>query len=359
MLAEDPSTGAGPRRDDRLSTRGVWHHATRVLSATRTAATTSPSSRPTTRPGARSRSACDPPAEGVIGFDADGARRRAAGRGARDRFRGRPDERYLGFGERSQAVDQRGNVVENYVADGPYQRDEWPLIEGFVPPWGFRPREDATYYPVPWLLSTAGYGVLVDSPETSYFRLDQGGSWSVEVIDAPPDELPPARRPRCAAQHALLRRPEARGRARAVHRRRGPPAAGGRAVGVRALGAAHRRARTSSSPCSTSSRPPTRRCRSRRPTCTTCRAATSAGGGEAEQARTAAVHQRGLAVTTYINPMVCTDYQPVFDQAAAGGGLIENALGEPYLFQYSTNRPRSRSPSSTSPQPAGAMRSPR
>ena len=34
--------------------------------------------------------------------------------------------------------------------------------------------------------------------------------------------------------------------------------------------------------------------------------------------------------------MVCTDYEPVFDRAAANGGLIENALGEPYLFQYST-----------------------
>ncbi len=49
------------------------------------------------------------------------------------------------------------------------------------------------------------------------------------------------------------------------------------------------------------------------------------------------MHQRGLAITTYINPMVCTDYQPVFDRAAASGGLIENTLGDPYLFQYSTN----------------------
>ena len=86
-------------------------------------------------------------------------------------------------------------MVENYVADGPYQRSEWPLIEGIVPPWGFRPREDATYYPLPWLLSTAGYGVLVDTPATTYFRLDQGGSWSVEVTNAPPDEMPPATAP--------------------------------------------------------------------------------------------------------------------------------------------------------------------
>ena len=29
----------------------------------------------------------------------------------------------------------------------------------------------ATYFPMPWLLSTSGYGVLVENLETSYFRL--------------------------------------------------------------------------------------------------------------------------------------------------------------------------------------------
>ena len=112
-----------------------------------------------------------------------GARRRTAGRGGRDRLRGAaPDERFLGFGERSNAVDQRGNVVENYVADGPYQRRGVAADRRRSSrPGDSAPREDATYYPVPWLLSSRGYGVLVDNPETSYFRLDQAGSWSVEV----------------------------------------------------------------------------------------------------------------------------------------------------------------------------------
>ncbi len=48
------------------------------------------------------------------------------------------------------------------------------------------------------------------------------------------------------------------------------------------------------------------------------------------------MHRRGLAVTTYLNPMICTGYQPVFDNAAAGGGLIEDGAGQPYLFRYST-----------------------
>ena len=60
------------------------------------------------------------------------------------------------------------------------------------------------------------------------------------------------------------------------------------------------------------------------------------GRREEERQRTAGVHGLGLAITTYLNPMVCTDYEPVFGEAAANGGLIENAAGEPYLFQYST-----------------------
>ena len=37
------------------------------------------------------------------------------------------------FGERANAVDQRGQVVENYVADGPYQPEEREIVGLFVP----------------------------------------------------------------------------------------------------------------------------------------------------------------------------------------------------------------------------------
>src|SRR3954471_4616388 len=98
-------------------------------------------------------------------------------------FDAREAERYLGFGERSNAVDQRGNTVEDYVAEGPYQPEERAAVAAFVPTPGFHPRDDATYFPMPWLLSTAGYGVLVDNAETSNFRLgsDQPGVWSLEA----------------------------------------------------------------------------------------------------------------------------------------------------------------------------------
>ena len=133
----------------------------------------------------------EPDADGVI------ALRAAADGGGRERTGHRlprpPGERYLGFGERSNAVDQRGNERGELRGRGPLSsRTSAPIVPAFVPPWGFQPRDDATYFPVPWLLSTRGYGVLVDNTETSYFRLgtDSPGAWSVEVRGAP---LRPAR----------------------------------------------------------------------------------------------------------------------------------------------------------------------
>ena len=59
------------------------------------------------------------------------------------------------------------------------------------------------------------------------------------------------------------------------------------------------------------------------------------GREEAERARVASFHNAGLAVTTYFNPMICTTH-PRFGEAAAGGALVENPAGEPYVYRYST-----------------------
>ena len=94
-------------------------------------------------------------------------------------------ERYFGFGERANALDQRGHDVEDDVADGPFSPESRDVVQATIPPAGFRDREDATYYPVPWLLSGRGYGVLVDDDERSVFALpEDGGTWGVQV-DAP------------------------------------------------------------------------------------------------------------------------------------------------------------------------------
>ena len=336
VLAEDPATGPGPSGTLGFRSGGVWHHAIRTLSGTAHGdeylaelATNDPAGRTIEL---RLRAA----QEGVIELEAavlgPGPAVEALGIG----FLADPGERYLGFGERSNAVDQRGKVVENYVADGPYQPDEWSVIELFVPEWGFRPRDDATYYPVPWLLSTGGYGVLVDSPETSYFRLDQDGSWSVELVKGPPDEAVPASAPPPSRfRLRFFAGPEPADVLERLTRATGrqPPAAAPWVFGpwlqptgnvseqlglLDQLQAADVPLSVAQTylhylPCGDQQ-----------------------GRRDAERARTAAIHERGLAVTTYFNPMVCASYGPVFNQAAAGGGLIENAAGEPYLFQYST-----------------------
>ena len=127
----------------------------------------------------------------------DGRRRRARGR-ARGPRRRRPRrrrpvaglrlafaagraERFLGFGERADAVEHRGHAVDAYVSDGPYPARDRAIAAAVTPPWALQPSDDATYYPVPWLLSTRGYGVLVDQDDRSAFDLRAAGRgrWAV------------------------------------------------------------------------------------------------------------------------------------------------------------------------------------
>ena len=61
-------------------------------------------------------------------------------------------------------------------------------------------------------------------------------------------------------------------------------------------------------------------------------------GRRAEQrARTAWFHSRGLATTTYFNPMICTDYAGAYEEAVERGALTETAAGDPYVYHYSTD----------------------
>ena len=160
---------------------GTWRRATRVLSSRRA------------RTALRLRVATDDPAgrrlavlvrpdrEGGVQVRARITGARAGVDAMRIGFAASAGERYLGFGERSNAVDQRGNTVENYVGEGPYLPGEAALVSAVVPPWSLRDRADATYFPMPWLLSTRGYGVLLDNPQLSRFRLGRHSAWSMEV----------------------------------------------------------------------------------------------------------------------------------------------------------------------------------
>ncbi|PYV03351.1 MAG: hypothetical protein DMG10_11660 [Acidobacteria bacterium] len=98
-------------------------------------------------------------------------------------FVARDEERFLGFVERSHAVSLDRGVVENYVGEGPYQPHEYAFLTDTVPAWGIRNRPDATYFPLPWVLSTRGYGLSIDQDDLSYVRLrvDAPDRWSTEV----------------------------------------------------------------------------------------------------------------------------------------------------------------------------------
>ena len=203
--------------------------------------------------------------------------------------------------------------VENYVADGPYQPDERAFIGAFVPPPGFQPRDDATYFPMPWLLSTRGYGVLVDNTETSYFRLAhrRADAWSVEVRARREPAAGRAARAQLRSSPAPTRPTSLRRFTAATGRQPGRPRRGTSAPGSSPPATTSSR---SSRSCATPTRP-----LSVAQTYTPLPAVRRpAGPAPAQRARTAPLHAAGLAVTTYFNPMICTGYHAGLTARPAG-----------------------------------------
>ena len=316
VLSEDPGRGSGPAGGLGFETPTGWMRATRVVTEGRegdayvaTLATTDPARR-------RLRVRVAPDAEGVIALTATVEGSTAGVRQIGMGFAAPAGERYLGFGERNVAVDHRGLEVENFVSDGPYQPEERPVIAGFVPTAGFRARDDSTYYPVPWLLSTGGYGVLIDRDETSRFRLgtDDADAWSLEV-ESPELALRVFDGPR--PRDVLRRFTERTGRQpkAAAPFFFGPwwqPTGGDKASleKLQKADAAGSLAQTYTHylPCADQVR-------------------------EKERERTGLFHDAGLAVTTYFNPMICTDH-PRYREAVDKQVLTKNAAGAPYEYKY-------------------------
>ncbi len=320
VLDQLAATDPGPSGTLGFQSGGQWFHATRVTALRRrgrrlvaTLATTDPLGRTLTVTISHA-------AEGVVRVQAVGpAGAEAMGIG----FASSDGERFLGFGERSNAVDQRGNDVEDYVAEGPYQTEEEPFVAGFVPPAGYRPRRDATYFPIPWLLSTRGYGVLLQGNDTSQFHLgtDRGDAWSMEIasprmafeVFAGPRPAQALRRftqsvgrqPPAAAPFYFgpWWQPDGRDRDREKENTRTLRQAGALGSVVQTY--------THHLPCGDQQ-----------------------GRRDAERERTARFHEAGLAVTTYFNPMICTSYQPRFEQASRRGLLTKNEVGQPYEYRY-------------------------
>jgi alpha-glucosidase len=237
-------------------------------------------------------------------------------------FAAAPGERFLGFGERSHAVSLDSGVIENYVGEGPYQPHEYPFLDGIVPRWAVRNRPDATYFPLPWVLSTRGYGVSIDQDELSYVRLraDSEDTWSIEAeagylsytVYAGPAPL-----------DALRRYTAATGRQPAPARWFfGPWYQTGHANHVPLAQEQRQAEALGAAPASAAE--------------THCRylpLGEDRGHEESERARTAFFHSRGLAAVSYINPLVGTDYGEAFEAAADAGALQRDRSGQPYLFQ--------------------------
>jgi len=229
-------------------------------------------------------------------------------------------ERYLGLGERSDALDHRGRSVVNRVMDGPYTESQAIMVTGLVPAPGLGLRADSTYFPVPWILSTAGYGLLVDNDEDSTFQLATAAHRRVNRLVVESDHLDlrvfggptPAR--------ALARMTAAVGRQPAPStsalygvwfQPHGDSVASLEDQRARGVPISVVQTYTHYLPCGSQST-------------------------ERERTQTSAVHDRGAAITTYFNPMVCTTYDPVYDQGLEAGAYTRNPDGSPLVYPYNT-----------------------
>ncbi len=334
VLAEATDRGPGPSGPVGFRTASGWVHATRAHTLQREGDAVTALVRTTDalRRGLIVRIKRD--VEGVIGLEAriealSTTDVEALGMG----FYASADERFFGLGQRANAVEHRGEVVESYVSDGPYDPSDRALIGAVLPPPGYRDRDDATYFPIPWLLSSRGYGVLVDNDETVYHRLatERPDAWSVEVVRAPVG-LPTLPAPARLALRVFvgptpaeaLRRFTARvGRQPRVRAPWlfGPWYQPGGSIEEQLVQL--ERLRAADAPMSVAQ--------------TYFHYLPCGGSRAGEPTRTQAMHDLGLAVTTYFNPMLCVDYETVFSRAVAAGALTRTASGEPYIYQYVTS----------------------
>jgi len=230
-------------------------------------------------------------------------------------------ERFVGFGERSNSVDQSGWALEHYVADGPYyDQQEYAVMSSVLPPWGTRWRPDTTYFPIPWLLSSRGYGVLIDNDEISYHRVasDSADAWSLEVETA---ELRFRVFGGPTPVEALGRYTQAVGRQPDNYAPWffGPWLQTEADTQIEEFRLADVPTSLNATylhylPCGSQE-----------------------GKDEALRVQTAANHDMGVAIHTYFNPMICVSYDPPFTEFAAQGALIKHGDGETYIYDYSSN----------------------
>src|SRR3954471_22973683 len=239
-------------------------------------------------------------------------------------------ERYLGFGERSDSVDQTGKVVEGWNEEGPFSAGAArPVADPIMgeawqgpPPFG-----PASNFTMPWFVARSGYGFLLDSTWLNRFDLDQGDVWRVEHADpanlrirlfggpTPPDVLR-----RFTADASVGRQPApAPWYFGPWYQPAGTEAfTNGLMAGWREKDVPITVAQTYTHylPC-----------------------AAQNGRTAQEQALTDMYHRWGYKVTTYVNSFVCQEHpQGAYQRGDTNGWFVKTALGTTYPIPYAGYR---------------------
>jgi alpha-glucosidase (family GH31 glycosyl hydrolase) len=232
-----------------------------------------------------------------------------------------PGERLYGTGERSDALLRNGLETESYVADGPYREADRTYVKTVTPPWAARDRDDATYFPVPWLLSSRGVGVLVDEDVTSRFT-SGAEEWQASADGARLRLRVFAGRTPAAALRRFTAATGRQPRASAPYAY-GPWFQTGQGNVIapeeeRAITETQRKAGVSVSVAETQMH------------YLPCGA--QQGREDAERARADYFHSQRLARLVYFNPLLCVSYRDVYDRAAAAGVLQTGPGGTPFIY---------------------------
>jgi sulfoquinovosidase len=87
-----------------------------------------------------------------------------------------PDERFVGFGERFNSIDQRGRVLRTWAEEGginPGSNSDTfaQTVPDFSEEWTFPGGETTTYAPIPFFMTNHGYGILADVAYPTHFDL--------------------------------------------------------------------------------------------------------------------------------------------------------------------------------------------
>jgi sulfoquinovosidase len=335
VLSESELTGPGPSGTLGFRTATGWAHATRATTLVREGKAAIATLETTDPAGGTLEVVIGPSRRGVISLEATPTRAvggiQATGMG----FEATPGERYFGLGERSHAVDMTGLEVENYASDGAVRPEDRNYPRPFLPPWAVSDRDDATYYPVPWMLSSAGYGALLDNDERSFFRLgsDDQSQWSVEAeaesiglrfFAGPSPAKALQRFTAVTGRQPKPRAPWVFGPWFQTGQPNEIPLENEREwTGIlRAADAPVSAAETQMHylPCG------------------------AHRGAETQtylEERNEFFHSRGLAHMAYLNPKVCVSYQPEYSQASSAGVLQQlPASGQPYVYSGFVGGPR-------------------